>query len=267
MSDKTIFKVQDVYAGYGKKEVLKGINFEIKQNMLAALVGVNGSGKSTLIKCIANQIPHQGKCILETDILEELSVKRLAQNVSYMPQKSSLQISISVMDVVLMGFNPVLKLLEKPSMSHKKAVTEALERVGLKGYESVDFQTLSEGQKQLVFLARTMIENTRLLLLDEPDSALDFSNRHRILKVLKQMIQTEGKAGILCIHDPSLALEFCDLVILLKDGVICSILELNKTDIYEMEQALCEIYGNVSIAECKDRQGKRHLKLLWEEEV
>ena len=266
MSNKAFLSICDIHAGYGKKEILHGINFVVEPHTLTALVVANGCGKSTLMKCIANQLSYKGECVLLHEKLSQMSLKKLARKVSYMPQKSSLSIAISVLDVVLMGFNPVLKLMERPSQAHKELALEALRKVGLNGFENRDYQTLSEGEKQLVILARIFVEDTKILLLDEPDSALDFQNRYRVIKKIRQMILGKEKAGIICIHDPALALEFCDQLILIKDGSHIATIEPQNHSIAMMEKALQHIYGNVTIAECIDKKGQRHLKLLWEDE-
>ena len=97
---------------------------------------------------------------------------------------------------------------------------EALTSMGMGDYADKDYQTLSEGQKQLVILARLLVEDSALLLLDEPDSALDFQNRYAILWQLKKLTEERQRCALLCLHDPILALEFCQQLILLKDGNI-----------------------------------------------
>lgn len=267
MSEKSFFQAEHISAGYGKKAVLHDISFSLKANTLTALVGANGSGKTTLMKCIANQLNHGGKCVLQGDSLEELSVKELARKVSYIPQRSGIKISLPVLDVVLMGFNPMLKLMQRPSNEQEERAKEALVKIGLGGYENMDYLTLSEGQKQLVFLARTMIEDSALLLLDEPDSALDLQNRQKIMKQLKEMILEGERAGLLCLHDPNLALRFCDQLILMKDGRCVEVLHPSENSLEAMELAFRQIYGEVSLVECFDRRRNRHLTVVWEETI
>lgn len=261
----TILNVNALSAGYGKKEILHDISFSLEPHTLTCLIGKNGCGKTTLMKSLVNQIKHAGTCFLNGENLEYLSVRALARQVSYIPQRSGLGVSIPVLEVVLMGYNPVLRLLEHPSKKQIELAKEALVAVGLEAVTNQDFQTLSEGQKQLVILARTMIENTKLLLLDEPDSALDFQNRYMVLKELKKMVQNGEKAGLLCLHDPVLAMEFCEQLILMKDGMCLKVLHPQQDKMEDMEAALRDIYQDVSLAEYQDKNGKRHIAMLWEE--
>ena len=266
MSREKYFEVQHVSAGYGDKEIIHDICFETPLHTLTALVGPNGCGKTTLLKSMVELLEHQGKCLLHGEELNNLSVRKLAQKISYIPQRSGIHVSMSVLDVVLMGFNPVLKLLERPNKKQIQKAKEAIMEVGLSEYMKKDYLTLSEGQKQLVLLARTMIEDTDLLILDEPDSALDFQNRYMILKLLKQMVDNEEKAGILCIHDPAIALEFCQQIVVMKEGDIIDILHPQTDSLERMEDALRRIYGKVTLNKCTDRNKKTHLVLLWEGE-
>lgn len=261
----SILSVNALSAGYGKKEIIHNISFSLEPCSLTCLIGKNGCGKTTLMKSIVNQINHAGTCFLNGENIEYFSVRALARKVSYIPQRTGMGISLPVLDVVLMGYNPVLKLLERPKKKQIELAKEALAAVGLLEVEKEDFQTLSEGQKQLVLLARTMIEDTKLLLLDEPDSALDFQNRYMVLKELKKMVQEGKKAGLLCLHDPVLAMEFCDQLILMKDGECIKVLHPQKDHIEDMEAAFREIYQDVSLESYQDKSGKRHIAMLWEE--
>lgn len=263
--DNSILTVNALSAGYGKKEILHNVSFSMEPHSLTCLIGKNGCGKTTLMKSIVNQIEHKGDCFLNGENLKNLSVRALARRVSYIPQKTGIGISLPVIDIVLMGYNAVLKLLEYPSKDQIELAKKALAAVGLSEVENQDFQTLSEGQKQLVILARTMIENTKLLLLDEPDSALDFQNRYMVLKELKKMVRNKEKVGLLCLHDPVLAMEFCDQLILMKDGVCMQVLHPQEDKTEDMEKALREIYQDISLVEYRDKNAKRHIAILWDD--
>ena len=120
----------------------------------------------------------------------------MARLVGYIPQRSGISIDISVLDVVLMGFNPRLGLLERPGRKMQDLAAQALEQVGLGGREQSNYLCLSEGQKQLCILARTLVSGSRLLLLDEPESALDFRYRHRMFNLLKAWVAQEKRAVV-----------------------------------------------------------------------
>ena len=188
--------VKDITAGYGKQSVIENISFTLESGCLLGIIGANGSGKTTLLKALCGILPHRGTCALEDAVLENLSARELAKLVSYIPQRSGITIDISVLDVVLMGFNPKLGLLEHPSKAMRDAAIQALGQVGLTGKEETNYLHLSEGQKQLCILARTLVSHSKLLLLDEPESALDFRFRHQMLSLLRNWVTGENSSAV-----------------------------------------------------------------------
>ena len=262
----SFFQVQHLTAGYGKDPILEDVSFSVPAGTLTGILGANGSGKTTLLKAICGILPHEGRCLLEDAPLEGLSPRKLAQHCSYIPQRSGSSIDISALDVVLMGFNPHLGLLERPTAEMRLSARRMLERVGLAGREEDNYLTLSEGQKQLCILARTLAAEAQLLLLDEPESALDFRHRYRMLEILKNWVLENRRSAVVTLHDPALALECCDRLVLLKDRQVLGILHPASDPLPEMEMTLSRIYGTISLIKCPDRTGREHLVMLKEQE-
>ena len=285
-SNHSILSVSNLSVRYGDKEAVKGINFDTYAGELTAIIGNNGCGKTSLIKAIMNLIPHEGRCQLKNASfpgsfsipepssfqghssipesilwLENLSIKKRAALIGYIPQKSGIQISIPVRDVVRMGFNPHLPILGRPNASMRARADAAMKTVGLQGREDDDFLTLSEGQKQLCLLARTLVQDAPLLLLDEPDSALDFSNRHLLMKHIKASV-SDKKSAVICIHNPELALRYCDRILLMKDGELLSTLDVRTASLAEINQKLSMIYDSIYVTECDDSNGAIHRVVL-----
>lgn len=264
MDRSSCFRVENLSTAYGTQEVLCNVSFSLEAGCLSALLGANGCGKTTLMRSIAQRLPHKGSCSLMGQSMEGMTARQLAQRLSYIPQKNGVGISLPVLDVVLMGFNPQLGLLERPSKAQRHCAMEALAAMKIQDLAQRDYQSLSEGQKQLVILARLLVEKSPLFLLDEPDSALDFQNRYAMFEQLKKLAKEEGRCGLLCLHDPILALEFCQRLILLKEGKVHAVLRPEQDPLPQMESALQDIYGAVSLMEHKDAKGRRRLILLWE---
>ena len=279
--EQAFFTAEHICAAHRTGFSLREVSFSVEAGTLTALLGANGSGKTTLLRAICQQMKHEGSCRFQTEpihagqgrgaapqsgvALESLSMRSLARLVSYIPQRSGISMGMSVLDVVLMGFNPWLGLLEKPDAGQRQQARQALETLGLGAYIQRDYRSLSEGQKGLVILARTLVEDARLLLLDEPDSALDFPNRYAIMEKIAGMVKGHAKAGILSLHDPALAMTFCDKMILLKEGRCIGQLRSGMDAIPEMEAALRQIYGPVSLMACSGKT-REHLVLLWDQE-
>lgn len=268
---ETFFTAEKICAEYGTGFALKDISFAVEKGSLTALLGTNGSGKTTLLRTICQQIKHSGTCRLHCGsdeasnllILERLSGRQLARQISYIPQRNGISVEMAVLDVVLMGYNPVLGLLERPSSAQRRLASDALRQLGLAGFENQNFLCLSEGQKQLVILARTLVEDSRLLLLDKPDSALDIPNRYGIMNTISRMVKGQSRAGILSLHDPMLALEFCDQLVLIKKGHCIGSIFPAADSIERMEHALGQIYGPVTLAECAGKDGRMRRILFF----
>ena len=227
------FYVSDVSVYYGSKCAVQNVSFNIHPGQLTAIIGNNGCGKTSLIRAVMNLVKHNGKCMLGEVQLENMSVRKRAGMISYIPQRTGISISMTVREVCLLGFNPQLHMLESYNSNMRHRADKAIDSVGLAGLYDTDFLTLSEGQKQLCILARTLIEDSVLLLLDEPDSALDFSNRHMLMKHIRNII-SDNKCALMCIHSPELALEYCDRILLMKDGKIVSDIDVHAAILSEI---------------------------------
>ena len=263
----SFFNAKGISAGYGKGNIIENISFEIDSGVLMGVIGANGSGKTTLLKSLCGILPHKGNCELDGAILEELSPRQISRSVSYIPQRSGISIDISVLDVVLMGFNSELGLLEHPTQKMKAQAIAALETVGLHGKTDDNYLTLSEGQKQLCILARTIVSDRKLLLLDEPESALDFRFRHNMLGLIGNFVEKEKRSAIVTLHDPFLALNFCHKLLLLADGGVLGVIDPKNDPLEEMEQKLSMIYGKVSLQRCCNRRGEAVIVMLKEEQI
>lgn len=260
-----MLEVRNLTAGYGSARILKDISFQVPPHSLTGILGANGSGKSTLLKALCGVLPSGGDVHLCGQDARKLSARQMAKLSRYIPQRTGISIDISVLDVVLMGFNPELGLLEYPGGAMKEAAAAALRSVGLADQMHRNFQTLSEGQKQLCILARTLLLQKGVLFLDEPESALDFSGRYRILGLVRQWLTTHEGSTVVTLHDPQLALNTCDRLLLLQDGVLTGTLLPGKDAPEEMEEKLSRLFGPLSIHRCRARDGRMQFVLLNEE--
>lgn len=235
---------------YGKRAVLRGIDLSISSGEFCALLGLNGSGKTTLLKALCGLLPvREGTCSVDGRPYLDLDERNRAKLIAYIPQRHSTVSGTSLQDVVLMGFNPYLPLLSSPGRREIRLASEALERVGFFGKNDADFEKLSEGQKQLVILARAIVQDCPVMLPDEPVSSLDFVNCHYVLGLMREIIREKDRAGLITLHDPNLALAYCDRVLLLNDGVIAGEFRPSSASREEIKKHLSLLYGGIDILE------------------
>lgn len=258
--------VSSLRAGYGGAPVLQNVSFELEKGCIMGVLGANGSGKTTLLKAICGILPHDGSCLLDGTLLERLTARQMALQCSYIPQRSGISIDVSALDVVLMGFNPQLRLLQPPDAAMRRRAADALAQVGLGDRLEENYLHLSEGQKQLCILARTLVSPGSLLLMDEPESALDFQHRYRLLQIIRQRVRAEGRMALISLHDPALALNCCDDLLLIKDGTAAGLLRPAADSTDTMAALLSQLYGLVTLTVCHDHQGRSHIVMLKEQE-
>lgn len=262
----SFFAAKNLSAGYEGRKVISNVSFEIESGCMVGLLGANASGKTTLLKAICGILGHDGECFLEEKKLEGLPPKQIARLCSYIPQRSGISIDISAEDVVLMGFNARMKLLQYPDAGMRAAAREALEMVGLGGMGAMNYLHLSEGQKQLCILARTLVADAKLILLDEPESALDFRYRYRTLNIIKKWLKDGNRSGIMALHDPILALNYCDKLLIISEGGALEMLNPAVDSLEKMEGQLEKIYGKISLMKCADRSGREQIIMLKEQD-
>lgn len=249
-----ILKAENIIAGYGDKIILDDISFSLRQGELTALLGLNGTGKTTLLKVISGIIkPKSGKCLINGEDSLAFDEKKRAKHISFMPQRNSIIYNTQVIDVVLMGITPYLGLFNSPTKNHKRLAYEILARMGMDNYARSNFLNLSEGQKQLVIICRSLMQNAEIMLFDEPDSALDFNNRHIMLSRIKELINNEKKAGLITLHDPNYALNYCDRIIFLEDGKILAEFYTKEVDNVFLRKIFTSIYGKIDIIRYREK--------------
>ena len=245
---KDLLKIENLSCGYHRKEIVHNASFTVESGEFCALLGLNGCGKTTLIKAICGFLPIKtGSCSAGGDDCTAMNERQRALRMAYIPQRGSPITGKTVLEVVLMGFNARLHLLDSPGKLHRQKAMDALTQLGMAHLADKDYAQLSEGQKQMVILARTLVQDTPVLLMDEPDSALDFVNRNVVLRKIRHIIHNQNKAGFITLHDPNFALSYCDTLLLMKEGSIIQRLPLKGASREDVEKALKKIYGNIRI--------------------
>lgn len=242
-----LFTMDHVSVFRGKREVIRNISFSIRPGEFCGLLGLNGSGKTTLLQGACGFLPITGTCTAAGRDCGRLHERKRARLMAFIPQVCSLEGGRTGLEAVMMGYNPHLRLLASPSAAQKANALAAMEKLGCLEYAHQDFGTLSQGQRQAVILARCIVQNTPVMLMDEPDSALDFLNKHTILGKIRAVIHEEGKAGLITLHDPNFAMAYCDRLLLLRDGQLVGEITMADASQEEIQKKLSYIYGDITL--------------------
>ncbi|NLC40034.1 MAG: ABC transporter ATP-binding protein [Clostridiaceae bacterium] len=249
-----MLRVENIKASYGKELIVDDVSFTIEEGELTALLGLNGAGKTTLLKVISGLLKQiSGRCLLEDRDIHQMNDKLRARHISFMPQRYSIVYDTKVIDVVLMGITPYLGPFDTPTKEQREEALASLVIVGMEDYAAENFRHLSEGQKQLVLVARNLLQDAEIMFFDEPDSALDFNNSHMILSMIRDVIKAEDKAGLITLHDPNMALNYCDKIIILKNGKKYADFYLADVGYEFLKDVFIQIYDDIKVLEHDER--------------
>ena len=185
-----------------ERPLLNGIELQIEQGELLTILGANGRGKSTLLNCIAGLLsPKSGQILLENQPLNRLTSKQIAQKIAYVSQHSPQTYQYKVRDYVVLGRAAHLGVFDKPSEVDFSLVDHALEKLGIRHFADKIYMQMSGGEKQLVNLARILVQQPQLILFDEPTSALDYGNVFKTLTLIKEL-SLQGFSIVMTTHNP-----------------------------------------------------------------
>ena len=217
--------LKDFSTGYWKNEVIKKINFELRQNEWIGIIGANGSGKSTLLKGVLKFIPTlNGDVYLADNPIKNFSRNKLSKKIAYLPQKLNNNLNITVKDLISLGRSPYKNFWNFDlNEEDLKIIDEAIQIMDLNELKNKFINELSGGQSQRAFLAMTIAQNTNILLLDEPTTFLDINYQIKFLESLKNLIKIKKLSIITVLHDVNLAARFCDRIAILKEGKLIDI--------------------------------------------
>ena len=208
--------VKDLSFSYGGRHVLDKISFDVEDNSIVSILGPNGVGKTTLLRCLCNlHRPQEGSILVDgTDVLT-LSGRELAKHIGYVPQ-STKPVRTTVFDTALIGRRPYMEWgVTKRDMEITESVLDAL---GLTGLSMRYADEISGGEYQKVQIARAMVQEPEILILDEPTNNLDIANQHVTMHAILNAVSSRGMCTIMTMHDINLAVHYSDRFLFIKDG-------------------------------------------------
>ncbi len=243
--------VEGLSAGYGNRILWKNLTFSLKPGEICVLMGVNGSGKTTLLRTLQGQLkPVEGRICWRDEAgeidLATFGVRRRAQILTTMAQEIPDIPGLTGADLVEMGLYPQRGPFAAVTESDREKVKILAEQYGVMSLLSSFLTELSVGQRQILSLMRAIIQDTPVLLLDEPVSALDFSHGDMLVQAIRRLAN-EGKAILAVLHDPTMALRLSTRLLCLGDGRLLADMESPIENLRTTEEVLRELYPNLRI--------------------
>ena len=236
-----MLKLTNVSAGYNGTDVVNNISMCVNTNENLSIIGPNGCGKTTLLRAIANILPFKGEIEIDGKAVRKMKHKEVSRKIAMLSQISGVYFTYSVYDTVMMGryLHIKDKMLGLPSEEDKAYVLRCLEATDLVPEAHRLITTLSGGQLQRVFLARTLAQEPEIILLDEPTNHLDLKYQLELVEYLKNWADDSNRTIIGVMHDVNLAMKLSDSIMVMKDGRVRA---FGKTDEVVTDALMEEVY-------------------------
>jgi iron complex transport system ATP-binding protein len=204
----------------GKSPIVQDLDLAVEKGELVGVIGPNGSGKTTLLRLLAGLLtPTEGDVLLDGAPIGAMESRGRARCVSFMTQDILQSFPFTVMEILLMGRYPHLGRFQNEGAEDRERARRMLSYVGLTALEDRAFGSLSGGERQLVLFAKSLVQDTEGLLLDEPSSSLDIHHQDRIFSMAQELAR-EGRAVVASVHNLSVAAQYCSRLVLLEKGRI-----------------------------------------------
>ncbi|MDR1960939.1 MAG: ABC transporter ATP-binding protein [Gracilibacteraceae bacterium] len=232
-----MIEIKNISYAYGRNAILKDISFNVRNGECVGILGNNGAGKSTLITCLSKiRTPKTGSLHIDNNDVLKMSRVETARRISYVAQKNEIS-QITVFDSVLLGRKPYIKWAV--AQEDIDICDATIEQIGMTDFKLRYVNELSGGELQKVMLSRALVQQPRLLLLDEPTSNLDPKNQYEMLALVRRLAGERNISVLMVLHDLNLALRYCDRFLFIKEG---SVYKYGDESIIT-EEAIGAVYG------------------------
>ena len=238
-----MIEIQNLSFGYHNASplVLNGIDAALDHGKMYVLLGLNGSGKTTLIKLLAGLYrPTSGEIRYDGKPFDAIPIHERSKQIAYVAQHSGKTDDFRVFDYLLFGTVNQTRFYEQPSLEVERQIKEIAERLGITHLLNKKLGEISGGERQIVSVASAIAQNTVTILLDEPTSALDICNQYKVLSVLKEFTEKDGKTVVFSTHNPNHALYLNANVYLLQKG---RIVNTGSAEAIVTPEQLKQVYG------------------------
>lgn len=248
----TLLQAEGLGYRIGERQILEDISVNVNSGDNIALLGANGAGKSTLLRILLGLLaPASGQVCLQGQPLKALSRRTIARHLAYVPQSHTPGFPFSVSHIVAQGRLPSTGLMSAPSRTDEEYVEQALADLGIAHLSARTYTELSGGERQLVLIARALVQRARLIVLDEPITGLDYGHQLRLLALLERLAE-QGLAIVSSTHRPEQAQASANRVWVLHDGRLIA----DGAPAQVVDSALMQRLYNVSVRQI-DADGHR----------
>jgi iron complex transport system ATP-binding protein len=227
MSFSSGLRVRDLSLQVAGRSILHAIDFDLPAGQVLGLLGPNGAGKTSLLRALSAQImPAQmngrGEVFWQQRRVRDYGLSERARRIAVVNQLNDPVLALTLWQLVQMGLLPHQTLLSRQSVADHVRIEQALQRVGLLDKAEQRFSTLSGGEQQRALIARALVQQAALIILDEPVNHLDVYYQHDVLGLLRQLCHETGLTVVMSLHDLNLAAMYCDALALLHNGELCA---------------------------------------------
>ncbi|MBN4073033.1 ABC transporter ATP-binding protein [Crocinitomix catalasitica] len=227
---------KNIVLSAGSKQLFKLKDLSLETG-LVALVGRNGSGKSTFLRSILNDHDnYEGSISLNGKAVKDYAKSELAKIISVVYTRAEVFGNHTVADVLILGRIPQQGLFSRNSKKDRELVSKVMEQLDLTSLKNSAYHSLSDGEKQLVMIGRALVQDSSVILMDEPAAFLDLVNRVKLIQILKEISQTSGKLIIFSTHHIDILDQYCDRLLLIADK------ELKNLE-FNFEQSIRQSFG------------------------
>lgn len=236
-----LISVKDLSAGYGGVDIVSGISFDVCSGEILTMIGPNGGGKSTILKAVCGLIPRSGGSVeLCGKNADSLNRTERSQILSVMLTERLRTDLMTCRDVIAAGRYPYTGIFGALSERDERIVDSAVETVNAMEFANADFNSISDGQRQRVLLARAICQEPKVLILDEPTSYLDIRHKIAFFEILRKLAD-DGLAVVMSLHELDFAEKVSDKVICVQNGRLLEYAE-HICETFSPEN-ICSLYG------------------------
>ena len=248
-----MLEIKDFTFAYGEETIFEDISFSCEPGKITSIIGTNGTGKTTLLKCIAglNKVK-SGEVILDGIPRSRMRMTDFAAALGYLDQNNYCAAQLNVYEVILLG--RIRKLSFRVSEEDTERVDAVSRMLGIEKFLGRNIMELSGGQRQMVFIAQTLVKEPGILILDEPTSALDVNHQFKLMNLIRKLTEDRNLTTLVTLHHLDLAAKYSDEVIVLNDKKIYARGKPEKVITQDMLHTVYEVEADIF----RDNYGSIH---------